>query len=358
MPKKDLKPPHQKPTSLVIGAYGVGNFGDELLYLAAANIETLAGFRPICCGYGPAQIKAKTKFISLSQAADYILESPPGSRVALGGGGLFWSEESTARFSSLLALAKMKGLTTAVHGIGTQGPGAALKTSLKLLHESADIFSVRDQRSLDIMIDAVGPTNKIKMLGDLVERNDSRFLFEKAKHRRRKKGPIKIGLNLGWARVSQDAGFRHHTCLSLANAARQLIGKFEFVYVPQVMHKMSMDEQCGIFAEWLRVASDGLIKAFPPPTTAEDFVLTVAECDLILAGRFHTAICAKQLGLPFAMLCISDEDKLDKYHSYASANDRLSIPFDRHNWEVTDAIVGAVNGMYKELSPETAMRPT
>jgi len=345
------------PISLVIGAYGAGNLGDDLLYLAAANIESMAGFQPVCCGYHPPQVKIKPKFCYLAQAADFISSLPLGSRVVLGGGGLFWSEESTARFSALIALAKMKGLGTAVHGIGVQGPGAALTTSLRLLHDSADHFSVRDQPSLDIMRNAVGSEHKIQMLGDLVARPSGDFLFKKVKRRQHKIGSIKVGLNLAWPRVSQDLGFRYHTCLCIANAARQLSSEVEFVYVPQVMHKISMDEQCLIFAEWLRVSSDGLIKTPAVPATAESFLSSVARCDLVLASRFHTGIAAKQIGIPFAMLCINEDDKLDKYHSFSEANNRLSIRFDQHHWEVTDSIVNAVKGMRAELQTVSIAPP-
>lgn len=350
MPKKPSpQKPKAKPISLVIGAYGAGNFGDDLLFLAAANIEAKAGFEPICCGYFPPKVKQKFKFLDIADAASHVKALPHGSKVVLGGGGLLWSEESAARFSALIALAKMRGLKTAVHGIGLQGPGATLSASLYLMHECADEFSVRDDASLAILRGVMGADHKAVMLGDLVAREESAFLFERARKRKSHKTPVKIGFNLSWARFSQDAGFRHHVCLSLTNAALQLKGRAELHYVPQVMHRMSMDEQCVIFGEWLRVASAGAIKTNAPPDVAEDFVLMVAKHDVILAGRLHTAICAKMSGMPFAILNQSNTDTADKYHCIADAHSRSKINFDRHNWEVTDDIVSTANSLIVEL---------
>lgn len=326
----------------ILGAYGAGNLGDDLLFTVAASDFKKRGYSLVCVGYGLPSDHQSCEFIEIKNFHGILPSINQEDVVAIGGGGIFWSDESAMMFSSLIAGAKLQGNRTEVLAIGLNNVDQdAKKFALCLLYRSSDYFSVRDQASYRVLCACCGELPNC-VEPDLVAQKKANFLF-------RKKGPplkeprkLKVGINLHSTQMSQNAGYREHIGLSIGNAAKKLKEEIDFFYIAQVRHKLSLDEQCVIYGEWLRVYSEGLIAIQNISSSGPELISEIHKMDMMLAGRLHSAIVATKLKLPTAVIVEDEINQNSKYMAFANENNLPVICMSRHNWEVTEDIVNVI----------------
>ena len=326
----------------ILGAYGAGNLGDDLLFEVAANNFKMRGYIPVCVGYGDPSVSKNCEFILIKDFHKTLPSVSNEDIVAIGGGGIFWSDESAIIFSSLIATAKLKGNITEVLAIGLNNVDCdAKKIALRLLYRSSDYFSVRDNVSFKILSACCGEVPEC-VEPDLVAQKKANFLFRRKERLEKKNQKLKVGINLHSTRMSQDVAYREHIGLSIGNAIKQLSGEADFFYIAQVRHRLSLDEQCLVYAEWLRVYSEGLITVQSAPSIGSHLINEIHKMDIMLAGRLHSGIIATRLHLPTAIIVEDEANQNSKYLAFAEANGLPTICMNQHNWNVTDDIVSMV----------------
>lgn len=137
-----------EPQVFIVGGYGAGNLGDDLLADTVYNFITALGIRAQICagefysGLSPARTAARPRIVRDIRRGDLLL---------LGGGGLINDDlgiDYLRYFASLAIAAKLKGARVAAAGVGIEGLATRQGRLLaRLLLKACYPFGVRDRMS-------------------------------------------------------------------------------------------------------------------------------------------------------------------------------------------------------------------
>jgi polysaccharide pyruvyl transferase WcaK-like protein len=179
--------------SFVVGWYGHGNIGDELLSVSAYKIfrdafkqhPTLASVdpqvtsktvtdllpeSPVKCVRWPASMSPKDLMsASFIRTFSSVVES---GCAAIGGGGMFsdWKGSKVHRWLEFISLCKKLGKKTVLLGIGA-GPffdGSVARRVGTIINNDVDLIIARDDMSKKYLEEQARVTKEIKVLPDLV----------------------------------------------------------------------------------------------------------------------------------------------------------------------------------------------
>ncbi|MEM2141682.1 MAG: polysaccharide pyruvyl transferase family protein [Candidatus Thorarchaeota archaeon] len=179
--------------SFVLGFYGHGNVGDELLSRAAAQIMYDALHSQVVVATVSSPV-TRSVFQDMPAASHVRFTRWPGSvsvqnvvhpgllrtarrlldsdLIVMGGGGILsdWEGSRVDRWLRVMRAARRLGKTTVLLGIGA-GPffdGKIVRTIREILNNYIDLIVVRDLTSSRYLLETVGVTGKIHILPDLV----------------------------------------------------------------------------------------------------------------------------------------------------------------------------------------------
>ena len=157
-----------KKKILIVGAYGVGNLGDEAILAGTLNLlkanSDLCKNKIIVFSRNPSETKKIHKIEAKRRNPVDLLKS---SEVIIGGGELFQSLGNMAIKYSLLGLiCKFLGKHVIFHAIGVSSDlGRLEKVFTRLSLNVADQITVRDQASKKRLLD-LGINKTISVIAD------------------------------------------------------------------------------------------------------------------------------------------------------------------------------------------------
>lgn len=282
---------------LLVGNYGVGNLGDELLReyfirsfpdIEWAVLSATAkrpgelsrlpmGFRSLVCGSWRKTLKA--------------LRNSDG--MVLGGGTLFTDTESV--LACLLwylhvraAIFYRKKVYMAFQGIGPFHTRIGESCSRWVLR-NAHYISVRDDASYM-------RTSAYKLNKEIIQSTDpviSLFIGKKAESSSKK---VLILIP------------RHNSSGTFGELARQEMRKasYEEIRIVMLQPGLSSEQQ---FCDRLRISLSGYIRIVPA-LTADDLFYSLKDASLVLTERYHGAIAALCMGIPILTVSRDSDDKL------------------------------------------------
>lgn len=275
---------------LKIGAFGTGNFGDDLMLQAILEKEPNSNV----VAYGPPKLPYDVRYIPIKEfmrkSAHYISMS---NGVDFGGGNLFWSLENLTNMLILSQQSKIASLPVRLQRIGLQGFEVS-ELYTKMLLSVVDTITVRDSESLRIA----------KRLG----REDCRLVLDYAydlkiikqnKNEDLMQRPRRVGINFSdWRLTSTDSAhknFAGHILGIFSEIARIFKDRFEFYYIPFCLHSSNRIEDDLLAGALFWESSAGLIQYCEGINTTNDLVSAVASMDVLLGKRFHMQVLGNAL---------------------------------------------------------------
>ena len=291
------------------GFYGQGNLGDEAILKAILQeFSKFFNIKIVVFSRNPKQVIATHKVNSVCSEGKRsflhrVWEIKTSDLFVLGGGGLlkdYGSNSSNVeKWLKLLRLAKRLKVKTALCAVGIEN--IRYDKSKRLIKDalnSADLITVRDHISRDILVD-LGITNEVKIVADpviLLSNNN----IEKI---RKVLMPLKVIICI---RHWFDKGFyigkpevNENFIQSLSIAADFLVehynAKIEFipfritsydddrVVIKQVMSYMKRKDGANVY---------------PHTPTVDEFINIIKESSLVIGMRLHSLILAASVGIP------------------------------------------------------------
>jgi polysaccharide pyruvyl transferase WcaK-like protein len=319
---------------LLLGYYGRGNFGDDVLLKVTHALVKRAWPRCAlfarCSGDAPGYVPRLLGDPSLT-----VLPYAAGRRfdvIVHGGGGTFFDFAVGSGLDAVVNLlvrsgggalyARAEGWARALLGrprdtarvrIGWGiGVGTFTRSSRALRHKvqpllDFDGLMVRDEESL----------RNLKALGLSVsaERgSDVAFLHELWSARRPRRAPSPGGRRrLGIVLRDWGGGGRNPAhARAVVETAHALACRYDITFL---LLDAADRETAALVREWPVVAWD------PHAASLEEFATAVASVDLLLTSRAHGAICGAALGVPSALIDI--EPKLRAVHDMLPRSTRI-----------------------------------
>ena len=311
----------QNPKILIIGGYGVGNFGDELIL--SGIINQLYASYPMAeitvISYDPNETE---RFHQVSAIHPYQLKLGIllKTNVLIIGGGTIFRKHMTIKaqlipFVGILMkiLNKKTMLIYYSLGIDSKTPAFA-KFMLKLSGKYIDIFSVRDKKSLKLV-------KKMQIKSNVYLVHDPALsLFYKNNDRKNtiNKNKLSIGLALRYTET-EDIELNN----KLINMFSQIIDwlakeyNAEITFFPFCKHKYKSYEDDTNFAKELydKIQYKNKFKIFDKPLISFDIVKKFKTMDLIIGMRLHSQILAYAnhipiIGISYAEKCGSFLDSI------------------------------------------------
>jgi polysaccharide pyruvyl transferase CsaB len=295
--------PRKAGPVLVIGYYGAGNLGDDLLMEAVASalersgVEVSVGLRTLPSEAGTSRRGFRTPFISPTIAGDLVRlvrESRDSSAIVLGGGGVFQDTHhfwTVAEFVLPLALAALFSKPAVVWAAGIGPYRNRLNRALATLGlDLATTVTVRDSRSAGL---AGVPS-------DLVE--DPVWWLARRASSRAEPATGRMGFVL-----REWEGFDVDAAVDLVARCYDVAGKAPLLIPFEYSKDNARDYE---FAEQIReglakrgiAATIPLNKGYP---TVEECWDAIASCDLLVTMRFHGAMLALANDVPVCAIACS-----------------------------------------------------
>lgn len=279
-----------KPGPLKIGAFGTGNFGDDLMLQAILKEEPDANV----VAYGLPCLPYVIPYILTSEfmaRTDHFLSM--ATSLDFGGGNLFWSLENLSDILVLTQQAKLAGIPVRLKRVGLQG-FERNETYFKMLLRLVDSVTVRDMQSLRIAQQFGREDCKyvrdyaFELLGGDDVSPSGRI-------------PIKrVGINFSDSPLTSEdpahIGFIKHISGIFSELARHFKGELEFSYIPfcnHRFHRVESDLRAGAI---LWEASEGLIQYPEGIFTTDDLIEEVKSVDVLVGKRFHMQVLGHGLG--------------------------------------------------------------
>jgi polysaccharide pyruvyl transferase WcaK-like protein len=140
---------------LVVSAGGMGNIGDDIVGLVAAQV-CKSQYQGNIRYAGPPYQRTDVEWADV---------------VVIGGGGLFydWSTENVDNYLNFIEYAKYMGKKTVALGVGTQGitTNYGKRRYSEVLNNLTDLITVRDEKDAIVLSDDVGVTKPVHVAHDL-----------------------------------------------------------------------------------------------------------------------------------------------------------------------------------------------
>jgi len=283
--------------TILIGGFGAGNLGDDLILASMLDIDADA----TVVAYGQPLIERRIEYIAFDtffRNAQAILGAH--DRVILGGGGIFWSQEHIYELLVIALIAKGLGKRVELRRVGLHGFHYAMEASRHLLR-IADAVTFREHDSLDLA-------------HHLLDCPTATFEQDYACARLSPTPPprnarLRVGINIASTSFIDDPSFSNHLQQIYAHLAHRYHGTADFHYIPFCSHMSSHNQNDFAKADLLFAASEGRIKCRSVATTVERLITECATMDLFLGERFHMHTIAHILGRPIIPFIQNEQTK-------------------------------------------------
>lgn len=288
--------------NVAIGAFGVGNVGDDLLLFELMRRIKI----DYTSGYG---IPMKTNLLLPEQIERHVLldnlEHP--LHVIVAGGSFIWSEERLFYLNEVQNRVLKKGGRFSVYwahvhlGIANARPDVVRKIA-----DQSEHFSTRDSFSRDL-ITLLGATAQFENDPVFQRAANIRSELRTTESLTRNLRP-RIGINA----IRTSANFSDFF-VDLAKSLMEIDGGCEFEYVSQVEHSLSAGERDSLIFRELRqkFQQNGIDLSFSGhPRDEEDAYMRLLRYDLVVAQRNHLYLMSKGLGINVCMVGSAPNGKL------------------------------------------------
>lgn len=281
------------PRVMISGYYGFDNLGDELILRVLTDELKSRDIRVTVLSANPEKT-ARTYGVDAvhrSNVIDIIDALAYTNLFISGGGGLFQDATgpmSPLYYGGLIHLARFFEVPVCVWGQGV-GP---LKTPLgrwftAKAFEQCERITVRDEKSkalLESLSDVVQP----EVTADPVWLLD----VKPVRQSRRKNRPWRVGISLRpWESLTRERLHALADCLKalVADSARPV----EFVLLP--FHQEDDRDMLEVFARHLEQVE---IKGSWSLVSADDVIVELQRCDILLGMRFHSLVLGILMDIP------------------------------------------------------------
>ncbi len=277
-----------------VGAFGVGNRGDDYLIQAFAAERT----PDLLIGFSPLPFMSDIPFLHLEDAAG--ISDIAADDVTICGGNFIWSVD---QLNKVLAIAhKIKAAggqfnIRCVH-VASETVWAAPSTFIELANV-AHHFSVRDQASIELCADfGISVEFEQDALAKYVAANFKRFQQSHSVQR--------VGFNFhNWGPESIDWYFEFLGTLNHL-APRNL----QFTYILQCRHLTHPPSNEAALAEHLFSRFTGKIEITRTDGSLDELINHYLAQDLIISNRTHGVFIGEALGIGTAPAGIGDQKTL------------------------------------------------
>jgi polysaccharide pyruvyl transferase WcaK-like protein len=272
----------------LVGFYGHGNFGDELMAVIIArylaNIGVPFSVYRLCPPY------AQKYNLPVAHSAEELLED---ARVLLwGGGGLLvpWSRlaytalfpKAGTQFERLISMAlrrKMRLLGTSVGGDGTS-PRQLIPAYKQRFAESAEYLTVRNPQDLQLLKQF---GLKGEFFPDIVWQTGKWFPL-----RREKTGRMRIGMDIYASNLlRQNAAYLIPSLLAVTRARRDC----EFVFIDTTNRTIKPYRGLGLVIRGVNIRTHQFHEM-------ENDLELLGSLDLLVSTRLHAPMICLQCGVP------------------------------------------------------------
>lgn len=305
--------------TILYGAYGTGNLGDDLLLKGALLEHDCQDIKVVA--YGKPFIEGFDDYIDhfdfINHPESFINK---GDILAFAGGGLFWAATHCDDMLKVAKYAKSFGCQVFIKRIGAQGfhcnPDA-----VKELMSLCDSITVRDQNSVEIL-KSHDITEEASYLPDYV------LTLSKCIDEKRKipfSGKVKIGINHSATPFYHDISHRKKALHIYSFISEKFKSEVEFYYLPHTRHFKCIDQNDVIYGEHFWNASNGLIKPLDFPETIDDLLGYYSMMDGVVGWRYHLLVLGTLFDCEVAHLGSLGGHK---YGAFARENNIPQIDFD------------------------------
>lgn len=318
--------------SLIVGWYGHGNIGDELLSIAAYKIfQDAFGTPPIIASVNPEitsnnlselipdatakivrwPVSASPKNLmstSFIKTFSSIIES---SCVAIGGGGMLsdWKGSKVHRWLEFISFCKKLGKKTILLGIGA-GPffDSAIASRIgNIINNDVDLIIARDEMSKTYLKEEAGVTNRIEVLPDLV------YYLRDIIKRNAEKKDLLVANFVPFPDLS--SGYEKGIIEFLEDATQdRVVELLPFHYSDWKFHKKVSEK---VKSSNLRVL---------PLEDIKNTIEILSSAEVAVLTRFHSIILGSLMGIPMVPLI---------YH-HKSAELTHSLGIDEYSIDIGD----------------------
>lgn len=289
-----------KKKAIILGAYGVGNVGDEAIL--SGLLKTLNYGEIIVLSSNPEQIIALHRVPSEKKSVRRFLWCDD---VIIGGGELF-QDGMAWKYSLATILAKLLAKKVRVVGVGVDvtNPVEKLLTALSL--RFADEISVRDKRSHEVLVSMGLNPNKITFVSDLVFQlkpeptQEVNFFLAK-----NNLFPVKF---IAIVLSPKDSGTDKRVLTFFKNfieTLKQTKSNLKIVLMPFSRHPDSAkDDDMIIIQELKRSLRSGSVITFNGKLDPPSLLYLISKADLVISARLHPLIFSdiakiKAIAIPF-----------------------------------------------------------
>lgn len=276
---------------LLVGNYGVGNVGDDLLREGALGQLDKLGAEVVVCGPGkdcdtplpPAGVRSLFslnifKFWKSLWSTDYVV---------FGGGGLLNPEESRSLFIWGHVIMWAFIFRRPAYMIGQSF--SSVNSVVKFLLNKVEKVSVRDELSYNLLIEA-GFYNVVRSY-------DLAWSLKVAKVSDLKENVV--GLNIRKYDSIEDAYMKDILVVLMSEFKRLGLKKIRF---------LNFDKNDGDYFDSL-IGGELELEVKYIDDKKEDLIKAMSECELVVTERLHAGIMAVKLGLKVVPLSYSSKVK-------------------------------------------------
>ena len=309
----------RSPRILIAGYYGFGNTGDEAIL--AAMLRDLRSRRPgldcVVVSGDPAETAARHGVRSLLWTdVPAILEAAEHcDLIVLGGGGVFhdyWGARGdtllTRRhggipyYSGFPFLATLTERPCMLYAVGV-GPlfSDEGKSLTRLAFEHADVATVRDPESRDLLVNIGVPAGRIRLTADPafgLSAEPGTVPEAVLDARRRQKGPV-VGVCLrNWDVDVWPEAWQPQVAAALDEFIETRDGSLVFVPFQARADDPLTDDLTVAEAVVGRMRRASAAQILRAPCGADEIAGVLAHCDLVVGMRLHALIFAVSAGVP------------------------------------------------------------
>ncbi len=312
-----------KKTILLAGHYGFGNTGDEAILSAIlSSLRTQqSGIEFIVSSFNPQATSAAYHVRSVHwKDIQGLLEAARQSDlIMIGGGGVFvdyWGVPANTQltehhwgisyYNAIALLAALFNKPFMIHSVGV---GPLLTDEGKCLtrqtFEFADVATVRDEASRDLLISIGVPAHIIRVTSDpalgLVPKQDSAFeIFQRAGISFEEQPVLGVCIR-NWADASKGGNWKHELAAGLDQFFETHEAKAIFIPFQKEEHQLEDDV---VMAEDVRSLmrhrdKTHVLSEIHPPEIVKGLL---SRCHAVLGMRLHSLIFAAGAGVPVVAL--------------------------------------------------------
>lgn len=316
---------------LVVGYFGDGNFGDELLLdTLLKKLRSIKGVMPIVAAFNnEVEVAKKHNVVTVSLQDKYAVAQATAlcDAVIVGPGGLiddsaevdpvgFFEARGTYSYLYPIMLAQMNGKKTYTLGLGVKEfSKLEAQRTVNMLFNRMDWIGVRDEYSANVLRNS--DISDVKSFADMA------FTYDGVRYANHQKNKV-LGINL-----------RYYMGMDVENII-VCIAKVIQYYIAEgwQIHLIALQEQVDmpvfkvvleVLSNW-KYANSSNLKVIIPKTI-EETIKALSEVSILVAMRLHANIMAAYQGIPSIFLGydekVEEAARLLKMDDYLLATDNL-----------------------------------